>query len=113
MWTSLRGFAVAFVATILGASSSQATVYTIDSFDNGSYSNAGDLTSTSIRVGTTAPGAPIVVFRNWLAFDLATVSAPITSATLTFFGTTNGFSGGNGIYLSQKPAETYFLSDYT
>ncbi|HKU17171.1 MAG TPA: VPLPA-CTERM sorting domain-containing protein [Steroidobacteraceae bacterium] len=87
-----------------------ASAATIESFDNGWYSQAngttGDFTAgvSNINVGwNTVTGA---TYRNWLAFDLASLAGQtITSATLTFYG-------GNGDYDSPKASETLGLFAY-
>lgn len=82
----------------------------IDAFDNGWYAQNNNSSTaytygvSNINVGwNRTTGA---TFRNWLAFDLASlVGQNITSATLTF-------RGGNGTADSPK-TETLGLFDYT
>src|SRR5262249_9159253 len=87
-------------AAVFSIAASNAAAATIESFDNGWYSQAnnstGDFTAgvSNINVGwNQVTGA---TYRNWLAFDLSSLAGQnITSATLTFYG-------GNGDYDSPK-----------
>jgi hypothetical protein len=110
MRTLASFLAVAFIATMLGSVSSQASVFSINSFDNGSYDSTGaPADPTNVIVGRAQGGDPteIRVFRNWLAFDLGAVSgSAITSATLTMFG-------NNGEYFTPNFTETYGLFGFS
>src|SRR6478672_7044806 len=93
----------------MGASNADAA--TINSFDNGWYSQANNSTAdftagvSNINVGwNSVTGA---TYRNWLAFNLTSLAGQnITSATLTFYG-------GNGDYDSPKASETLGLFGFS
>jgi len=83
--------------------SASASVIDIDSFDNGWYRSDGlhNATNNNTIVGRCCGD---LLFRNWFAFDLSTVSGGATGASITFYA--------NGNYVSSDNSETYQLNSY-
>ena len=91
---------LALFCGLLSPASANAAIFTVNSFDNGSYAFNGlhSPSNTNIFVGNAG--------NNWLAFNVSPAAgATITGATLRFFG-------GNGNYVSPDVSETYGLFDY-
>ncbi|WP_321394328.1 PEP-CTERM sorting domain-containing protein [Emcibacter sp.] len=90
------------IALVCGASSASAEIINIDSYDNGWYDQTGYHQSPNRNI---VVGYFLVQYRNWFAFDLSSLSGPVSSASITV--------RANGSYITRDSSETFQLNEFS
>ena len=108
----LRRAPLIVVAVVVAAGLAFGQSLSLDAVDSGNYDWTGDHGSSNQNYIAGSPSNGYYELRNFVVFDLAGVTGPVTAATLELYNPGQVPDGSDG-FTSADPTETYTVYEVT